>query len=142
MPRAEKVEYAWGGYHVKLDRVEWRIIPDPATAAGALVSGEVDWVEVPIPDLLPMLRKAAGVKVDRLDTHGVFPVLVNTIAGMRNVNPLFLKAAQAMGARRSDVLRDVVFPHMVGSFFTGLRLAMTMTLLASLRRGGRQQQIS
>ncbi|MGE0222607.1 MAG: ABC transporter substrate-binding protein [Acetobacteraceae bacterium] len=75
VPRPEKVEYGWGGYHVKVDRVEWRIMPDPATAAAALVTGEVDWVEMPLPDLLPMLRKAQGVTVGRLDTHGVFPVL-------------------------------------------------------------------
>lgn len=75
VPRSEKVEYGWGGYHVKLDRVEWRIMPDPATAAAALTTGEVDWVENPLPDLLPMLRKARGVTVGRLDTHGVFPVL-------------------------------------------------------------------
>jgi NitT/TauT family transport system permease protein len=48
---------------------------------------------------------------------------------MQNVNPLYLKAAHAMGAKRADIFRDIVFPHMVGSFFTGLRLAMTMTLL-------------
>ena len=75
VPRPEKVEYGWGGYHVKVDRVEWRIIPDAATAASALITGEVDWLEVPLPDLLPMLRRAPDVVVSRLDTHGVFPVL-------------------------------------------------------------------
>ena len=75
VPRPEKVEYGWGGYHVKVDRVEWRVIPDAATAAGALATGEVDWVEMPLPDLLPMLRRAPGVTVGRLDTHGVMPVL-------------------------------------------------------------------
>ena len=75
VPRPEKVEYGWGGYHVKVDRVEWRVMPDPSTAANALVTGEVDWVEMPLPDLLPMLRNAAGVTVGRIDTHGVFPVL-------------------------------------------------------------------
>jgi NitT/TauT family transport system permease protein len=83
--------------------------------------------------LLPLFTLGFGIgpaaKIAFGFSHGVFPVLVNTIAGMRNVSPLYLKAAQAMGARRSDILRDVVFPHMVGSFFTGLRLAMTMTLL-------------
>ncbi len=75
VPRPEKVEYGWGGYHVKVDRVEWRIMPDPATAAAALATGEVDWVENPLPDLLPMLRESPGVTVGRIDTHGVFPVL-------------------------------------------------------------------
>jgi ABC-type nitrate/sulfonate/bicarbonate transport system permease component len=62
-------------------------------------------------------------------SHGVFPVVVNVVAGMRNVNPLYLKSARAMGAGRGDIIRHVMFPHMVTSFFTGLRLAMTMTLL-------------
>ena len=95
VPRQEKVEYGWGGYHVKVDRVEWRIIPDAATAAGALTTGEVDWVENPLPDLLPMLRKAAGVTVGRLDTHGVFPVLrPNFILGP-TANPVVRRAMLA-----------------------------------------------
>jgi ABC-type nitrate/sulfonate/bicarbonate transport system permease component len=65
-------------------------------------------------------------------THGVFPVIVNTIAGMRNVNPLLMHGASAMGATRFEQLRYVVFPHMVTAVFTGLRLAMTMTLLGVL----------
>lgn len=75
VPRPEKVEYAWGGYHVKVDRVEWRIISDAATAASALRQGEVDWVEIPSPDLLPSLRSAPGVTVGRLDTHGIMQIL-------------------------------------------------------------------
>src|SRR5205814_6502480 len=62
-------------------------------------------------------------------SHGIFPVIVNTIAGMRNVSPVYLQAARSMGANRADIICNVVFPHMTGSFFTGLRLAMTMTLL-------------
>jgi len=56
-------------------------------------------------------------------------VIVNTIAGMRNVNPLLMRGAEAMGATPMQRLRHVVFPHMVTAVFTGLRLAMTMTLL-------------
>jgi NitT/TauT family transport system permease protein len=65
-------------------------------------------------------------------SHGVFPVIVNTLAGMRNVNPLLLIGAAAMGATRFEQLRYVMFPHMVTAVFTGLRLAMTLTLLGVL----------
>ncbi len=95
LPRPEPVEYCRGGYHVKVDRVEWRIIPDPATAAGALATGEVDWVEVPIPDLLPTLRKAPGVVVDRLDTHGIFPVLRPNFVTGPTANPAVRRALLA-----------------------------------------------
>ncbi len=75
VPRPEPVDYGYGGYHVKVDRVEWRVIPDPATAASALQTGEVDWVEVPQPDLLAQLKRSPGVVIDRLDTHGIYPML-------------------------------------------------------------------
>jgi peptide/nickel transport system substrate-binding protein len=42
-------------------RVEWHTIPDPATAAAALQSGEVDWWEQPTTDLVPLLRKRSNV---------------------------------------------------------------------------------
>jgi NitT/TauT family transport system permease protein len=83
--------------------------------------------------LLPLFTLGFGIgpaaKIAFGISHGIFPIVVNVVAGMRNVNPLYLKAAQSMGASRADILRNVTFPHMVTSFFTGLRLAMTMTLL-------------
>jgi ABC-type nitrate/sulfonate/bicarbonate transport system permease component len=83
--------------------------------------------------LLPLFTLGFGIgpaaKIAFGFSHGVFPILVNVVAGMRNVNPLYLRAAQSMGARQSDIIRNLTFPHMVPSFFTGLRLAMTMTLL-------------
>ena len=70
VPRQEPASYVAGGHQVKVERVEWRVIPDPATAANALMSGEVDWVELPQPDLIPMLKKAAGVKTGLVDIYG------------------------------------------------------------------------
>jgi peptide/nickel transport system substrate-binding protein len=43
---------------VHFDRVEWHVQPDPATNAAALQTGEMDWWESPLPDLLPQLRKS------------------------------------------------------------------------------------
>jgi ABC-type nitrate/sulfonate/bicarbonate transport system permease component len=71
----------------------------------------------------------SGSKIAFGFSHGVFPIVVNVIAGMRNVNQLYILGAQSMGASRVDLFRHVIFPHMVPSFFAGLRLGMTMTLL-------------
>ena len=65
-------------------------------------------------------------------THGIFPILVNTIAGMRNVDAKLVQGTVALGARPVDIARHVLLPHMVPAIFTGLRLAMTMTLLGVL----------
>ncbi len=75
VPRAEAPDGATGGKHVHFDRVEWRIVPDQSTAAAALQSGEVDWVESPLFDLLPSLRKARGVKVLRNDRVGAIAMV-------------------------------------------------------------------
>lgn len=88
---------------------------------------------IPQAVLLPLFTLGFGIgpaaKIAFGCSHGIFPVIVNTVAGMRNINPLYVSAARAMGARRRDIIRNVIMPHMVGSFFAGLRLAMTMTLL-------------
>ena len=55
---------------VNLDRVEWHIIPDFATAASALQADEIDWWESPAPDLLPLLKKDPGIKLDVIDPIG------------------------------------------------------------------------
>ncbi|HTC07731.1 MAG TPA: ABC transporter substrate-binding protein [Acetobacteraceae bacterium] len=80
-PRQEKAEFFSGGKHVFVDRVEWQVIPDPATAAAALQRGEVDWVEWPLIDLIPMLKKSPGVQIAVNDPFGV--------VGMIRFNQLF-----------------------------------------------------
>ncbi len=70
VPRDEPASFTAGGHRVLVDRVEWLMIPDAGTAANALVTGEVDWLEMPMPDLLAMLRRAPGVTVGRLDQWG------------------------------------------------------------------------
>lgn len=64
-----------GGKPVNFDRVEWQTIPDAATAAAALQRGEVDWVEQPLVDLLPMLRSDKAVTVAVIDSTGAVGVM-------------------------------------------------------------------
>ncbi|MBU6497892.1 MAG: ABC transporter substrate-binding protein [Rhodospirillales bacterium] len=74
-PRSEPPSYWSGGKVANFDRVEWKIIPDPATAAAALQTGEVDWVEQPLIDLLPTLRKSPDVVVEVLDPLGALGII-------------------------------------------------------------------
>ncbi|MFC0407073.1 ABC transporter substrate-binding protein [Roseomonas elaeocarpi] len=54
------------------DRVEWHIIPDQATAASALMAGEVDWLETTSSDIAPIFAGNDALKVrlqeDRFST--------------------------------------------------------------------------
>lgn len=65
-------------------------------------------------------------------SHGIFPIIVTIVAGVQNIKPILLLSARSMGASRWQVLRWVVFPHMIPSFFTGMRLGMTGVLLGVL----------
>ncbi|HEU4368717.1 MAG TPA: ABC transporter substrate-binding protein, partial [Methylomirabilota bacterium] len=62
-PRGESPSGLAGGKVVKLDRVEWRAIADHQTAINALLAGEIDYIESPPHDLLPVLKKDANVKL-------------------------------------------------------------------------------
>src|SRR3954467_3862598 len=69
-PRQEKSSWLAGGKQMLVDRIEWVVIPDPATAAAALQNGEVDWWESPITDLVPSLKKNRNINVDIADPLG------------------------------------------------------------------------
>jgi peptide/nickel transport system substrate-binding protein len=55
---------------VNVDRVEWHVLPDAATAGAALQAGEIDWWESPASDLLPLLRRNANITVQNHDQTG------------------------------------------------------------------------
>jgi len=65
-------------------------------------------------------------------THGMFPIIVTIVAGVQNLKPILLTSARSMGASRWQMLRWVIFPHMIPSFFAGMRLGMTGVLLGVL----------
>ncbi len=65
-------------------------------------------------------------------THGMFPIILTIVAGVQNLKPVLMTSARSMGASRWHILRYVIFPHMIPSFFAGLRLGMTGVLLGVL----------
>ena len=75
VPRKEPPSWASGGKVVKVDRVEWIYIPDSATAAAALNSGEVDWWQQVPPDLVPLLTKNKDIKVENTDPLGSMGII-------------------------------------------------------------------
>jgi peptide/nickel transport system substrate-binding protein len=55
-PRSEPASGLSGGKVVKIDRVEWIAISDQQQAVNALLAGEIDYIEAPSHDLIPLLK--------------------------------------------------------------------------------------
>jgi len=53
-----------------------------------------------------------------------FPILLNTLHGMRMVDPVLIRAAQCLGAREASIFREVYFPATLPHVFTGLTVGM------------------
>jgi peptide/nickel transport system substrate-binding protein len=106
VPRQEPVDGLAGGRVPRLDRVEWTIISDPATAANAMVTGEQDYWEYPLHDLLPLLRRSREVVVQQRLLDGTYGIL-----RFNQVQPPFnnvaIRRAVAMAVDQRDYLRAV-----------------------------------
>ncbi len=75
VPRSEPPDWASGGKVVKVDRVEWLVIPEASTAAAALANGEVDWWENPTLDLARMVATNPDLTVVDTDPLGSMGLL-------------------------------------------------------------------
>lgn len=62
-PRSEPASGLAGGKVVKVDRVEWIAMPDVQTQVAALQNGEIDMIESPGHDLLPLLGSDKNIKL-------------------------------------------------------------------------------
>ena len=70
VPRKEPPSWTSGGKVVKVDRVEWVTMPDAQTAMNALQSGDIDFMENPSFDLLPVLAANPDLKIEVLNKLG------------------------------------------------------------------------
>lgn len=54
----------------------------------------------------------------------IFPMLLNTYAGVRQVDAIYLRAARNLGARRWMLFKDVILAAALPSILTGLRVSI------------------
>jgi peptide/nickel transport system substrate-binding protein len=99
-PRAGVASFCAGPRIAHFDRVEWLTTPDPATQAAALQRGEVDWVEQPVMDLVPSMRRDKNLAVEVVENTGLIGVLRFNFLHPPFDNPAIRRAAlQAVNQR-------------------------------------------
>ena len=59
----------------RVDRIEFTYLPDPAVAVQALIRGEMDVIQFPPNDLVPLMRKSPNVKVEITNKLGRLAIL-------------------------------------------------------------------
>ncbi|MGA4687091.1 ABC transporter permease [Micromonospora sp. AB353] len=58
-----------------------------------------------------------------------WPILLNTIAGVKGVDPLLIRSARSMGLNHLRLFQKVILPASVPTVFTGVRLAGAYSIL-------------
>ena len=56
-------------------------------------------------------------------------LLINTISGVKNVDPIYIKAAKSMGVSDKDLFRKIILPASMPSIVAGARLGAKIALL-------------
>lgn len=83
--------------------------------------------------LLPVFMLLLGIgeisKVSIVFYACTFPILLNTIAAVKNVDPLLIKSARSMNVSSFKLFTKVILPASVPTIFTGIRMAGTGCIL-------------
>jgi peptide/nickel transport system substrate-binding protein len=139
VPRKEPPSWTSGGKVVKVDRVEWITMPDAQTAMNALQAGDIDFLESPSYEMLPVLEANPDLKIDVLNKFGA-----QTYARMNFLLPPFdnvkVRRAALLALNQKDVLDALVgnpkYYKTCGAFFVCDTPLATDVGAGELTRGG------
>lgn len=113
-----------GGYLLALNRTVERVI-EPFLAA---------FYAVPIIAIAPLLILVFGLgtpsKVATAAIYAGFPVIINVVTGVKNVDAVLIRAVRSLGATRLQIFVKVILPGSLPYVMVGLRLGFTMALIA------------
>jgi sulfonate transport system permease protein len=88
---------------------------------------------MPVLALLPLFIIWFGIgekaKVFLIAWAVIFPIYINTYAGVRSVDSRLVEAGRVLGLGRGGLIRQVILPGALPQFLTGLRLAMGISWL-------------
>ncbi len=105
------------------------ILIDPLVELLRPISG-IAW----IPLAILMFGVGETVPIFLIAYVSVFPIFINTLAGVRGVDPNLIAAARVLGATPLAIQRRVVLPAATPMIFSGLRLSLGvswMTLIGA-----------
>jgi ABC-type nitrate/sulfonate/bicarbonate transport system permease component len=85
-----------------------------------------------LPILLMIFGVGVNSKIANAALHAIFPIILNALVGIREVNRVLVKVARSMNATKVQTFRKVYFPSMILPLFAGMRIALGFAFLGSL----------
>jgi ABC-type nitrate/sulfonate/bicarbonate transport system permease component len=92
----------------------------------------------PIPKIaiFPLIMIVFGIgdisKIAAIAVSAFFPMLINSMAGVRQLNPIYFEVAQNYGSTTWKTFTRIVFPGSLPMILTGARLAINMALVITV----------
>ena len=92
----------------------------------------------PIPKIaiFPLIMYVFGIgetsKVVAIAVSAFFPMLINTIAGVRQINPVYIEVARNYGANRWQTIQSVILPGSLPMVLAGIRIAVNTSLVIAI----------
>ncbi len=156
MPAPSRVVVRWWEYAASGEMLEdalgslWRVLGGFVIGAGlalplGLLMGAKEWVNDLFDPILQVLRPIPPIAFIPLAIlwfglgnppafflialGAFFPVLVNTIAGVRNVDAIHVRAARNLGAPEWTIFRRVILPSAMPHVLSGMRIGIGVAFI-------------
>lgn len=108
----------------------WRLLRDAAYPL--IVASQTIPTVVIAPILVVWFSYGIGPKIFVVALFCFFPITVNTLDGLRSVDPAAVKMMRSLDASRWQRLRRVEAPAALPSLFTGIKIAVVFSPIAAV----------
>lgn len=82
-----------------------------------------------LPIGLAVLQSSEGTAIFVIFISSIWPILINTIFGVRSISATYLNLARTLEASRWMVVRHILFPASLPNIVTGLRISLGIAWL-------------
>jgi ABC-type nitrate/sulfonate/bicarbonate transport system permease component len=91
---------------------------------------------IPSPAYLPMAILFLGIdnamKVFMVAFASFFPILLNTVTGVRSVDPVLVDTGRTFGLTPAQIVARIVLPAAAGYILTGMRISLAIALIVTV----------
>ncbi len=91
---------------------------------------------LPPPAIIPIVMLFVGIgeamKILVIFFACSFPILINTMDGVRSVEPTLVDTAKTFGRNRFEIIFQVILPASLHQIFTGWRVALPIALIVAI----------